>query len=63
MVRWPGQYFDHTGSSRSTLVEMVQTPDLWAGDNGAGRGRLYGPRLGAAVTTTNMSTAASAEKS
>ena len=24
---------------------MVQTADLWRGNNGAGRRRLYGPRL------------------
>ena len=29
----------------ATLVAMVQTADLWEGDNGACRRRLYGPRL------------------
>src|SRR5215831_18474641 len=27
----------------AALVAMVQTADLWEGDNGAGRGWLYGP--------------------
>ena len=34
-----------SGSGCATLVAMVQTADLWEGDNGAGRGWLYGPRL------------------
>jgi hypothetical protein len=29
----------------ATLVAMVQTADLWEGDNGACRRRLYRPRL------------------
>ena len=29
----------------ATLVAMVQTADLWEGNNGACRRRLYGPRL------------------
>ena len=29
----------------ATLVAMVQTADLWEGDNGTCRRRLHGPRL------------------
>ena len=32
-------------SSCATLVAMVQTTDLWKGNNVACRRRLYGPRL------------------
>jgi hypothetical protein len=32
-------------SGCATLVEMVQTADLWKGDDGACRGRLDGSRL------------------
>ena len=44
------QYDGGTGSvavndsGRATLVAMVQTADLWEGNNGACRRRLYGPR-------------------
>ena len=33
---------------------MVQTVDLWEGDNCASRGWLYGPRLGAILAEREM---------
>ena len=41
-------------SGRATLVAMVQAADLREGDNGAGRGRLYGTRVGAILVEREM---------
>ena len=38
----------------ATLVAMVQAADLWEGDNGACRRRLYGPRLWAILIQREM---------
>jgi hypothetical protein len=38
----------------ATLVAMVQTADLWEGDNGACRRRLNGPRLWAILIQREM---------
>jgi len=36
---------------------MVKAADLWEGDNVAGRGRLYGPGLGAILAEREMCSA------
>lgn len=42
------------GSGRATLVAMVQTADLWEGNNGTCRGWQYRTRLGAILAEREM---------